>query len=95
MTIAIDRIEKELNVPREQLIREGIHHYLEFELRNLIVEMSKTHAKHGVQSFDELWDKLERDEVSESECFDDLTKLEYLETRAGKIRGLLKEHASP
>ena len=93
VTIAIDRIEKELDVPKEQLIREGIHHYLEFELRNLNAEIAKICAKHGVQSFDELWGKLEQGKVSESECFDDLTKLEYLELRVKKIRDLLKEHA--
>ena len=95
MTIAIDKVEKELGVPREQLIREGIHRYLEFELRNLKVEISKIHVRHKIRSFDELWNKLERGEVSESECFDDLTNLEYLELRAEKIGKLLKEHASP
>jgi hypothetical protein len=92
MTIAIDKIEKELGVPRGQLIQKGIHCYLESELRNLNAEISKIHAKQGVRSFDELWKRLERGEVSESGCFDDLTKLEYLELRAGKIRALLKEH---
>lgn len=94
LTIPVDKIGKELDVPKEQLIREGIHHYLEFELRNLNAEVGKIHAKHGVRSFAELWDKLERGEVSESECFDDLTKLEYLELRVETIRNLLKEHAS-
>lgn len=95
VTIAIDRIEKELNMPKGQLIREGIHHYLEFELRNLNVEISKIHAKHKIRSFNELWGMLERGEISESECFDDLTKLELLELRAETIRNLLKEHAGP
>jgi hypothetical protein len=93
MTIAIDRIEKELSIPKEQLIREGIHHYLEFELRNLNAEISKIHSKWGVRSFDEFWDKLEKGEISESQCFDDLGKLEYLELKAEKIGKLLKEHA--
>lgn len=93
MTAAIDKIEKELDVPRERLVREGIHRYLEFELRNLSAEILKIHIKHGVRSFDELWGKLERGEISESECFDDLTKLEYLELRSETIRGLLMERA--
>jgi hypothetical protein len=95
MTITIDRIEKELDIPKEQLIREGIRHYLEFEVRKLNAEITKICAAHGVRSFDELWDKLERGEISESECFDDLTKLEYLELKVETIRNLLKEFAGP
>jgi len=95
VTIAIDKVEKELDVPRERLMQEGIHHYLEFELRNLNAEISKIYIKYGVRSFNELWGKLDRGEVAESECFDDLTKLEYLELRAEKVRELLKEYTNP
>ena len=55
-------------------------------------EILGIHAKYGGRSFDELWGKLEKGEVFESECFDDLTKLEYLELRADKARKILKEH---
>jgi len=94
MTVTVERVERELNIPKDELIKEGIHRYLEFELRSLKAEMSKILGKNRVHSFNELWSKLERGEVSESECFEDLTKLEYLEVRAEKVESLLKEHIS-
>jgi len=92
LTVTLKKIERELNVPREQLLREGIRGYLEFELRSLSAEILRIHAKYGVKSFNELWVKLEKGEVSESECFDDLTRLEYLELRVEKIRKILQEY---
>jgi hypothetical protein len=35
-----------------------------------------------VTSFDELWGKLEKGEVEESACWEDLTRLEFLELRS-------------
>jgi len=52
---------------------------------------SEIRRRHGVKSFDDLWGRLESGEVSEAECFDDLTRLEYLETRAEKVVKLLEE----
>lgn len=92
MTVTLEKIERELNVPKEQLLREGISRYLEFELRSVHAEISKIHSKHGIQSFDELWTKLKRGEIAEFQCFDDLPRLEYLELRAEKVQKLLEEH---
>ena len=94
MTVTVKRVERELDIPRDELIKEGIRTYLEFELRSLKAEMSKILSRYNVHSFNELWDKLEKGEVSESECFEDLTKLEHLETRTEKVEALLKEHIS-
>lgn len=91
MSVTFERVEKELNVPRDQLIRDGVKRYLEFELRRLEVDAVKIRMRYGVRSFNDLWGKLERGEVSEADCFDDLTRLEYLETRAEKVVKLLEE----
>lgn len=91
MTVTVERVEKELNVPRDLLLRDGMKRYLEFELRRLEIDAAKIRRKHGVKSFDDLWSKLESGRVSEAECFDDLTRLEYLEVRAEKVVKLLEE----
>jgi len=91
MTVTVERVEKELNVPRDLLLRDGMKRYLEFELRRLEIEAAKIRQKHSVKSFDDLWGKLESGKTSEAECFDDLTRLEYLETRAEKVVKLLEE----
>lgn len=91
MGVTVERVEKELNVPRDILLRDGMKRYLEFELRRLEIDADKIRRRYGVKSFDDLWRKLEGGEVSEAECFEDLTRLEYLEVRAEKVMKLLEE----
>ena len=91
MAVTVERVEKELNVPRDLLLRDGMKRYLEFELRQLEIDASEIRRRHGVKSFDDLWGRLEGGEVSEADCFDDITRLEYLETRAEKVVKLLEE----
>ena len=84
-------VEKELRIPRAKLIQEGIRHFLSTELRNLTIEIKKRGRRYGVDSFEGLWRKLEAGEVTEEDCFDDLSRLEYLELEKEKIARLLKK----
>lgn len=61
------------------------------ELQNISVEIKKISSKYGVNSFSELYSKIESGEVSESECPEDLQRLEFLELEKKKIMKLLKE----
>lgn len=91
MTSTLERVEKELNVPGDQLLRDGMKRYLEFELRRLEIDAAEIRRRHDVKSFEDLWKKLEEGRVSEEECFEDLTRLEFLEGRAEKVVRLLEE----
>lgn len=94
MTVSAEKIERELNISREDLLREGIRRFLEFELRRVSAEKAAICIRHSVTSFDELWHKLEKGEIEEAACWEDLTRLEFLELRSDKVVNLLKEHAS-
>jgi hypothetical protein len=63
MALTVERVEKELNVSRDHLLRDGMNRYLEFELRHLEIDASEIRRRHGVESFHELWRKLEKGEV--------------------------------
>lgn len=93
MSSLVQLVEKELKIPREQLVEEGVKHFLEMELRNLSIQIKKLAGRYGVNSFNELWQKLESGKITESDCFDDLSKLEYLELEREKIARLLKKAA--
>ena len=67
--------------------------FLELELRNLSIEIGKLSGRYGVNSFNELWEKLEAEEITESECFDDLSRIEYLELEREKVVRLLQRAA--
>lgn len=91
MPSLVQMVEKELKIPKKQLLEEGVKHFLEVELRNLSIEIRKLSGRYGVNSFDELWEKLEAGEITESECFDDLSMLEYLELKREKVVKLLQK----
>ena len=91
MSSLIHMVEKELNIPRARLVKEGVKHFLAMELRNLAIEIRKRTGRYGADSFEGLWKKLEAGEVTETECFDDLTKIEHLELEKEKIAKLLKK----
>ena len=93
MSSLVQLVEKELKIPREQLVEEGVKRFLEMELRNLSIQIKKVAGRYGVNSFNELWQKLESGKITESQCFDDLSKLEYLELERDKIARLLKKAA--
>jgi len=89
MASLIQTVEKELNVPKDRVIEEGIKHFLTAELRNLSIEIKKQADRYNVNSFEQLWRKLEDGEITEGECFDDLSRLEFLELEKEKITKLL------
>ena len=91
MPSLIQLVEKELKIPKKRLIEEGVKHFLELELKNLSIEIRKLSGRYGVNSFNKLWGKLEAGEITESECFDDLSKLEYLELEREKVVKLLQK----
>lgn len=91
MPSLIEIVEKELNIPKERLVEEGVKHFLEVELKNLSIEIRKLSSRYGVNSFNELWEKLKAGEITEAECFDGLSRLEYLELEKEKVIKLLQK----
>jgi hypothetical protein len=87
----IERIEEKLNIPKQRIIEDGARQFLKMKLRDLSIDIFKICLRWKVKSFDELWDRIEKGEVPESVCFDDLTRLEYLEIQKEKVQGLLDD----
>jgi hypothetical protein len=54
MPSLIQMVEKELKIPKKRLVKEGVKHFLEVELKNLSIEIRKLSGRYGVNSFDEL-----------------------------------------
>lgn len=90
MPSLIQMVERELKIPKKRLVEEGVKHFLEVELKNLSIEIRKLSGRYGVNSFDELLKKLEAGEITEAECFDDLSRLEHLELEREKVVRLLQ-----
>jgi len=91
MPTLLDKIETKLNIPKETIIEYSAKKFLQDEIRNITIEIFNIATKYGVRSFNELWNKIEKGEITEEECFNDLTRLEYLELRKEEINKILEE----
>nr|MDO8097721.1 hypothetical protein [Candidatus Njordarchaeota archaeon] len=85
----VREISRELGVSEDELVKRGVKAYLETELRKIRSEMLNILVKYKVDSLKELDDKVSKGELSESDTFDDFTRLDYLESMKEKIERLL------
>lgn len=91
MSIPYKEIEKIFKMNRGKLVKEGLKAFLREKLRELRAEIMYLHAKYGISSIKELDEKINAGEVSESDTFEDLTRLDYLEYEEDKINKILEK----
>ncbi|RZN43512.1 MAG: hypothetical protein EFT35_01105 [Methanophagales archaeon ANME-1-THS] len=92
MAVLIKKVEELLNMRREELMKEGLRALLEKKYRELRVEILTLYQKYKVSSIEELDEKINRGELSETETFEDFTRLDFLEGEADKIKEILKSY---
>ncbi|RSN73038.1 MAG: hypothetical protein DSO07_12460 [Thermoproteota archaeon] len=90
MSVSIETIAETLGLKKEELIKNSIKAYLESELRRVNAEINTLYTRYGVTSLKELDEKINEGKLSETETFEDFTRLDYLEARKEKIEQLLK-----
>jgi len=90
VSVTVEAIAEILGLSKEELIKNSVKTYLESELRRLNTEIIVIYNKYGVKSFKELDEKISRGMLSETETFEDFTKLDYLEAKRDKIEEFLK-----
>jgi len=90
MTVIVEAIAETLGLKKEELIKNGVKAYLESELRRMNAEVIIVYNRYGVTSLKELDEKINKGELSETETFEDFTKLDHLEAKKEKIEQILK-----
>jgi hypothetical protein len=85
----VKEISETLGVSEDDLVKRGVKAYLEMELRRVKAEMYGILSKYKVDSFRELDEKISRGDLSETETFEDFTRLDYLDSMREKIERLL------
>jgi hypothetical protein len=88
MAVSMEKIEELLNMKKDELMRESLRAFLEKKLRELRVEITNIYLKYGVSSLNELDKKINKGELSETETFEDFTRLDFLESEVEKIKEL-------
>lgn len=91
MAISIEEAATTLHMKKEKLAEEGLKSYLREKVRGLKAEITAIYLKHGVSSMEELDEKINKGELSESDTFDDFTRVDYLEGEKDKIRNIMEK----
>ncbi len=89
----VREVSQILGVSEDELVERSIKVYLEMELRRIKGEIHGVFARYGVGSFSELDDVISRGDLSETDTFQDFTRLDYLDSQREKIEKLLGGNA--
>ena len=85
----VKEVSETLGVSEDELVKRGVKAYLEMEFRRVKAEIYSILSKYGGGSFRELDERISRGELSETETFEDITRLDYLDSMREKIERLL------
>ena len=86
MAVSLGKVEELLNMKREELMSEALRALLEKRFHELRVEIVTIHLEYKVSSLEELDERINKGELSETETFEDFTRLDFLESEADKIK---------
>ena len=85
----VREVSETLGVPEDELVKRGVKAYLEMEVRRVRAEMYGILSRYGVASFREFDERISGGEFSETETFEDFTRLDYLNSMREKMERLL------
>ncbi len=91
MATSLEEVATMLHMKKDKLAEEGLNAYLRERARGLKAEITAIYLRYGVSAIEELDEKINRGELSESDTFDDFTRLDYLEGEKDKIRNILEK----
>jgi len=64
--------------------------YIKSELGKIEAQLHSMYHRYGIKSFKNLEHAIEKGTVVESDVFDDLTRIDYLESEKNKLKRLLR-----
>lgn len=90
MNITLHKISKEMGIKEDEIITGGIRAYVRSELGKIEAQLYSLYRKYGIASTADLEHKIEKGTVVESDVFEDLTRIDYLEAEKNKLQRLIK-----
>jgi len=91
MATSVEEAATMLHMEKEKLAEEGLKAYLRERFRGLKAEITAIYLRYGVSSIEELDKKINEGKWSESDTFDDFTRLDYLEGEKDKIKTVMEK----
>jgi len=90
MTTELHKISKEIGIKEEELVASGIRAYIKSELGKIEAQLYSLYHRYGIKSVKDLEHAIEKGTVVESDVFEDLTRIDYLESEKNKLKRLLR-----
>ena len=90
-TIAIlSELAEELHIPEDDLIRRGLHSYLERQLRAVQAEIFEITSRFNVSSVEDMEERYRKCTLEEADSWQDSQRLDHLEYKQGRLQKLLE-----
>ena len=86
----LNTVARELHVSEEDLLRQGIRHVLEHQLREVKAEIFAITGRYGVSSVEEMEARYQDGTLEEADSWRDLQRLDHLEHKRDRLLQLLQ-----
>lgn len=90
-TIALlSEVAEKLQIPEDELVREGLRNFLERRLRIIQAEIFQIRSRYGVSSVEEMEARYRNGTLEEADSWRDLQRLDHLEYKQERFQRLLE-----
>ena len=86
----LSTLAQKLHIPEEELLRQGLHAFLERQLRAVKAESFEIYGRYGVSSVDEMEARYRDGTLEEADSWRDLQRLDHLEYKRDCLQQLLE-----
>jgi len=87
----IDVLSKELNLPRDNIVEQGLRTLLEKKLLEVKAEIFRLCGKYGVKSVEDMDNSYRNGRIEEEDSWRDFQRLDHLEYKKEQLEKLLEE----
>jgi hypothetical protein len=87
----LEAVAQELQMPENELVKEGLRTFLERRLRAVKAEIFAIHSQYGVDSVEEMDARYRDGSLEEDASWRDMQRLDHLEYEAGRLEQFLRD----
>lgn len=86
----LSTVARELHIPEEDLLKQGLRSVLEHQLRQVKAEIFEISGRYGVTSVEEMETRYRDGTLEEADSWRDLQRLDHLEYKRDHVLQLLQ-----
>ena len=91
MSTVLHKLSKEKGIKESELVSQSVKAYIRSELGKIESQLYTLYNKYKIKSIKELEHAIEKGEVVESDVLNDLTRIDYLESKKTKMMNFFRD----